>query len=299
MSVSVEEVTRGKALVRFTELPRVLHGDDPRFAPPIQAWERFRQSRYRNPYLQEAEVARFLARVDGRPVGRVAAHVHPDAPAEGRIGFWCCTDDQDVADALLAHAAWWLVQQGAASITGPVSFGPDEEPGLLVEGHDVPGTTGRPWQPAYEAELLEVALDGATPADAPSWRLRTTETPSVLPEGGAAPGQAGSYLDPRLVLEGIAAVPDVAGPLRTSGLRSAWSLARQAKERAWEGCTVVRCDGDPAVVVPALLGTAGRAGYSWVVAPWSPDPAAAPETVHRRWTRSLDGFVRQAEDRGY
>jgi hypothetical protein len=45
----------------------------------------------------------------------------------------------------------------------------------------------------------------------------------------------------------------------------------------------VRCDGTPEVEVPALVAAAGRAGYSWVVAPWSPDAGARPETVHRRY----------------
>jgi hypothetical protein len=78
-------------------------------------------------------------------------------------------------------------------------------------------------------------------------------------------------------------VPDVAGARRATGLRSAWALARRAREAAWDEAVVVACDGDPAVLVPALLVAAGRAGYSTVVAPWSPDPAAVPETVHARF----------------
>jgi hypothetical protein len=97
------------------------------------------------------------------------------------------------------------------------------------------------------------------------------------------PGQAGRYVDRRLVLESVAAVPDVSGALRGSGVGSAWALARRARDAEWEGCTVVRCEGDAEDVVPGLLRAAAAAGYRWAVAPWSPDPATPPETVHRRY----------------
>lgn len=286
-SVSVEEVDRGKGLVRFTELPVALHGEDPRFAPPISAWERYRLSRYRNPYVRDGEVALFLARRVGHPVGRIAAHVAPEG-GEGRFGFWACTDDEEVAGALVEAARAWLVEQGCTSMTGPLSFEPEDEPGLLVEGHDAAGTTGRPWRPASEAVLLTGELGTSQVVEERAmWRVATSEVEPVLVPGGPTPGQAGTYGDPRLVLEGIAAIPDLSVAVRTSGLRSAWAVARRARDRDWEGCTVVRCTGDPEVAVPALLGAAGRAGYRWALVPWSPDPDAKPETVHRRYRVDL------------
>jgi hypothetical protein len=132
--------------------------------------------------------------------------------------------------------------------------------------------------------------DAEVVAEERTWRLdaRAGGPPSAgpldrAPEAGDRPGQAGAYGDPRLVLGPVAAVPDVSGALRGSRLGSAWSLARRVRERDWEGCTIVRCDGDPAALVPGLLAAAGAAGYRWVVSPWSPDPGAAPETVHRRY----------------
>jgi hypothetical protein len=119
-----------------------------------------------------------------------------------------------------------------------------------------------------------------------------------LPAGGA-PGAAieagpdverpaliGRYADPRLLLVGppgvTAAVPD----LTAAG--SPWAMAKRAKRGGWDGCTVVRCDGDPSVLVPAVQAAAGLAGYQWVVAPWSPDPdAQPPETVHARFRMPL------------
>jgi hypothetical protein len=282
--VSVEEVDGAKALARFTELPHALHGDDPRFAPLVLSWERYRLDPGRNPFFERGDGRYFLARRLGRPVGRITAHV--DRPGgEGRFGFWWLDDDAAVAEALLDAAARWLAEQGCRSMTGPLSFTAAEEAGVQVAGHDVPGVTGRPWHPPQLAALLEA--NGFEPVeDRSSWRLPvvTREEPS-LAEGGDQPGQAGSHADDRLVRQGGAAVPDVSEALRGAGLRSAWRLARQVRQRAWTTATVVRMDGDPAVVVPALQAAAGQAGYDWLIAPWTPTPGQPPEAVHRVYTR--------------
>jgi hypothetical protein len=282
--VTVDEVVRGKALVRFTELPQALHGEHPCFAPPVLAWERYRVSLRRNPYFDEGDAVLLLARRAGRPAGRIAAHV-PWPGGEGRFGFWASIDDATVAAALVEAAKGWLEEQGCRSMVGPSSFEPEDEPGLLASGFEIPGTTGRPWQPASATRLL-VELGFEVAGESATWRLAASELGPERAPVGDLPGQAGTYADPRLVLEGVAAVPDLSGALRTSGLGAAWGLARRAREGAWEGCTVVRCDDDPALAVPALVAAAGRAGYSWVVAPWSPDPGAPPESVHRTYRLS-------------
>jgi hypothetical protein len=282
--VEVDEVRRGKALVRFADVPQHLHGEDPRFAPQVAAWERYRTAR-RNPYLERAEAVLLLARRAGQPVGRIAAHV-PEPGAEGRFGFWATADDAEVAGALVDAARAWLREQGCSTMVGPLSWEPGDEPGALVEGDGALGTTGRPWRPAWEAARLVAALgEVEVVAEERTWRLPAAAPPgAAAPEpSGPAPAQAGAYGDPRLVLGPVAAVPDLSGALRASRLSSAWGLARRVRERDWEGCTVVRCDGDPGERVPGLLAAAAAAGYRWVVSPWSPDPSAAPETVHRRY----------------
>ena len=277
--VTVEEVSGRAELRRFTELPQALHGTDPRFVPLLMAWERYRLDPRRNPYFERGDATYLLARRLGRPVGRVAAHL-PEPGGPGRFGFWWVDDDPGAAAALLDAAQAWLEDHGCRAMTGPVSFAGEDEPGVQVSGHDVPGVTGRPWHPPHLAARLEEAGCEAV-EDRPTWRLPAAGGGSTLPAGGDAPGQAGPYADRRLVLEGVAAVPDVAEALRSSAVRDAWRLARRARRRAWSTCTIVRCTDDPAVVVPALQAAAAGAGYRWVVSPWSPDPMAPAETVHR------------------
>jgi hypothetical protein len=270
-AVTVEEVTGGKALARFVELPQALHGSDARFAPLLMAWERYRLDRRRNPDLESRDAVYLLARRLGRPVGRVAVY------DDGGFGSWWVDDDLAVGEALVSAAQAWLTERGCRSMEGAE--------GIQVMGHDVPGVTGRPWHPPHLARLLEELGFEAT-EDRATWRLPARDGDADLPLDDDLPGQAGSYADPRLVLQGIAAVPDVSDALRAAGLRSAWSLAKRARAGEWDTAVVVRCAGDPSLLVPALQAVAGRAGYQAVIAPWSPDPAA-PEAVHRiyrfRW----------------
>jgi hypothetical protein len=282
--VTVEEVTGRSELRRFTELPQALHGTDSRFAPLLMAWERYRLDPRRNPYFEDGDAAYLLARRLGRPVGRVVAHVAEPGGA-GRFGFWWTVDDESVASALLDAAQRWLEDRGCTSMEGPLSFTAEEEAGALVIGHEVPGLTGRPWHPPHLAGLLAAA--GLEPEeDRPTWRLQAVGGGPSLPPGDDAPGHAGSYADRRLALQGVAAVPDVAEALRSSAVRDAWRLAARARRREWSTCTIVRCDTDPSVGVTALQAAAADAGYRWVVSPWSPDPTAAPETVHRLFRRT-------------
>jgi hypothetical protein len=263
-SVAVEEVTGGKARTRFVELPQALHGTDPRFAPLVLTWERYRVDVHRNPYLDRGEGALFLARQAGRPVGRIAAHVPHEGDPVGRFGFWSTVDEPAVAAALLEPARTWVAERGCTSMVGPWSFEAADEPGQLVAGFDAAGTTGRPWRPPWEAALLEAAgAEGV--AESRTWRLPAADLGGDPVPGGPVPGQAGPHADRRIVLEGIAAVPDLSSHLRTSGLRGAWALARRVREGDFEGCTVVRCAGDATALVPTLLTAAARAGYSWVV----------------------------------
>lgn len=289
--VTVEEVAGKAALRRFRELPFALHRDDPRWAPPVLAFEHWRLDPHRNPFFELGDAAYFLARDGGRPAGRITAHVAEPDSTDGWFGFFDVTEDPAVAAALLDAAQEWLVGRGCTSMTGPCSFTAGIEAGVLVDGFDVPGVTGRPWHPQWYAAALEAW--GLEPAgDVPTWRLPATPDPSAprLALGGDPPPHAGSYADPRLVLTGdgvaVAAVPDLAEALRMAGLRSAWRLARRARERAWDGCTIVRLDGDAAVAVPALVAAAADAGYRWVVSPWAPD-GRRPEAVHRTWRASM------------
>lgn len=280
-ATAVELVQRADQRRRWHELGRVLFAGEPRWAPPLLAYERWLFDR-RHPWRRAgADVDRMLVRRAGRVVGRIAVH-HRGSDETAWFGGFEADDDAEAVAALIEAAAGWAAERGAARLVGPALFTPaDGDAGILVDGFDHPGGTGRPWHPPRSIEQLRAV--GFTPEGEPirRWRLPTAPGPSLAP-GDDLPPHAARLADPALVLAGdegaVAAVPDVSAVARGTRLR------RPARPTE---AAVVRCEGDPAVLVPALLAAAHGAGYHRVWAPWSPDDARPPDTVHRLVGRDL------------
>jgi hypothetical protein len=277
--VTVEEVSGRAAYKRFFEFAYQQFRSEPRWSPPLVSYERKRIDPH-NPFFDHGDGEYFLARRAGTVAGRITAHVAAAGDEQGWFGFYDAVDDPAVTAALVEQAATWLHDHGCTAMTGPASFTLADDPGVLIEGFEVSGTTGRPWHPPWYAAHLEAA--GLTSIDERrTWRLPAQEvTPFTLSEGGSP--IVGRFVDDRISLSGIVAVPDLT-PARNSAL----ALARRAIRRQWEGCTIVDIDGDPTTLVPQLQSAAAAASYHWIVSPWSPDPTAAPETVHARFTMTL------------
>lgn len=282
--IAIEVVSRADQRRRFHELGRVLFADEPRWAPVLRPYEAWLFER-RHPFHRRAEVVRFLARRDGRVVGRACAH-HASGAADGWFGAFEVADDPTAARGLVQAAGAWAAERGAARLRGPATFTTADDAGVLVSGFEHAGGTARPWHPPWYVEHLLAAglvLDDRT---FPRWRRPARgPAPTSFHEDDAVPPQAGTLADRRLALTGgagsVAAAPDVSAGLRTTSLRA----ARRRLEAVTEAA-VVRVDGDPAVLVPALLGAAGIAGYEHVWVPWVPGDEP-PDTVHQLLTLAL------------
>ena len=285
--VTVEPVESRTQLRRFADVPYLLHHADHRWSAGVRAHEQWRIDARRHPYLRAGDAAFFLARRAGQPIGRIAVHVDGRGSGDGWFGLFDVPDDPAVTRALLEAARGWLRDEGATSMVGPVTWTPDEDFGVLVAGHEHASATGRAWHPAWYAEQLAAA--GGTPGERrPTFHLSTAGSTTAVPEPSRAepPPQAGGYADPALVLDGIAAVPDVSRLLAGASLRSAWRLARAARQRAFDTAVCVRCDGDPAALVPGLLAACRAHGYDLLLSPWAPDDRP-PDRVHQVFAFTL------------
>ena len=263
--IEVDEARGRAAKRRFTELPYVLFRAEKRWVAPPIGVEKARFDRFRNTVLLERDHVELLARRQGTPAGRLAIELDDEGNAV--VTAYDLVDDVEVARALFDAAREWIEEnEGTGRLQGPE---------VLVEGFDRPGLLGRPWHPPwYTAGLTEAGLVPA--ARRSTWRLPAAgEVTLGCDPSAPTPPLAGRYGDPRLVLPGVAAVPDLG---EANG--SARELLRRARRGEWSTAVVVRCDGDPAVLVPALAAAAASAGYLEVVAAWHPDPDALPETVH-------------------
>ncbi len=99
--VTVEEVHGRAAFKRFLELPYFVHRGEPRWSPPLIAYERWRLDPHRNPFFDEGDGVYLLARRQGQAAGRITAHVVDSEAADGWFGFYDAVDDGDVVRALV------------------------------------------------------------------------------------------------------------------------------------------------------------------------------------------------------
>ena len=141
--VQVAEVVTKGDLETFINVPWTIYRGDPYWVPPLRFERHDVLDKDKNPYFQHAEAAYFIARMDGRPVGRISAQVDRLAQTHqgagtGHFGFLDAVDDPLVFDALFEAAESWLRERGMTRVLGPFSLSINEESGLLVEGFDEP-----------------------------------------------------------------------------------------------------------------------------------------------------------------
>lgn len=160
MSVEVKPVSSRRDLTRFIKLPMRLYRNEPNWVPPLIAERRAFLDRDKNPFFGHADVELFIAWRDGRPVGRISAHVdhHFNEFQQnewGLFGFFESEDDPEVAGALLDTARAWLRDRGRDRMVGPMDFTTNDECGLLISGHERRPLILEGWHHPYYVELLE------------------------------------------------------------------------------------------------------------------------------------------------
>ena len=144
-AVSVEPVSGKRDFNAFVDLGYRINAADPHWVPPLRSDVVELLTPGKNPFYEHAKVQLFLARRNGRVVGRISAHYDELAlaqPVEQGMGpgtgNWGLLEAEDagVAEALIARAEAWLRDQGMTRVLAPISLSIWEEPGLLVMGHD-------------------------------------------------------------------------------------------------------------------------------------------------------------------
>ncbi len=144
----------------FLLFPWRLYRNDPMWVPPVRSERSAIINPQRNALFQTGEVALFIARQDGHPVGTIGLAV--DAIGnKNRIepiavfGFFECINDRVVSDALLDHAVEWTRQRNINILQGPQSFSASEDPGVLIEGRETPRGLLMNWTMPYYQDMLE------------------------------------------------------------------------------------------------------------------------------------------------
>jgi len=157
--ITVAPVQNDATLWEFLRLPWRIYQEDPYWVPPILSQQRQFLDPRHGPFFEIGEARYFLASRNGRPIGRLSAHINRlhdtyHGPEAGFFGFFESIPDQDVAAALFEAAAAWLRQRGKIRLIGPLNFCIYDEMGLLVEGFDSMPAIFQTHNPPYYQELL-------------------------------------------------------------------------------------------------------------------------------------------------
>ena len=156
-AVEVVAVNSPAEMDRFIRLPFALQASDPNWVPPLLLERQEALSPKKNPYFQHAEAKFWLARQDGRDVGRISAQIDRlvKDPEIGHFGMIAAEDRPEVFAALFAAAEGWLRERGKKRVLGPFNLSINEETGLLVDGFDTPPMLLMGHDPRYTGARIE------------------------------------------------------------------------------------------------------------------------------------------------
>ena len=148
-----------KQLTQFIDFPHDLYANDPLYVPMIFMEQEALLNPKKSPFFKHSTADYFLAKKNGRIVGRIAAirnnnHIAFTGKQEGFFGFFDVVNDYEVAKKLLDTAAEWLRTEGLTTVIGPANFSTNETVGLLVENFDEPSFIMNTYNSAYYADIL-------------------------------------------------------------------------------------------------------------------------------------------------
>src|SRR5688500_7254699 len=164
MSLEVVSVERRRELSAFIDvtwhIPAVV--GNPRLVPQLRMMVRDLLDTKGNPFYRSAARALFIARRNGRPVGRIAAienraHNETHGDRVGFFGFFECVDDREVAAGLFDAANAWLRARGLTTMRGPMNPSTNHDCGLLVDGFEEHPQFLTAWNPPYYEALVRAA----------------------------------------------------------------------------------------------------------------------------------------------
>lgn len=184
MAIEIGTARDRRTIGEFIDLPYRLHAGTP-WVPQLKVERRLFLNRRLNAYFSHGEAEYFVARREGRVVGRVSAQIdfaynRFHGGRTGMFGFLEFEDDPAVLAALLDTAAGWLRARGCTEMLGPMDFSLNDEAGVLIEGFELEPLIRQNWHPPRYREQCEAAgLEKAM--DLLSWDLSIDDRAEMKP----------------------------------------------------------------------------------------------------------------------
>lgn len=161
-TVNISQISTAKEMRAFVRFNYELYKDCPYAVPDLLEDTLETLDPKRNPAFRFCQAAFFLARKEGRIVGRVAAIINTRANErwgrkEVRFGWIDFIDEPEVSQALIETVEKWGKERGMTSIVGPLGFTDLDPEGMLVDGFDQLSTLNTiynyPYYPQHLARL--------------------------------------------------------------------------------------------------------------------------------------------------
>lgn len=158
--VSIEVVNNQKGFKAFIRFPFQLYKNNPYWVPPIIKDELETIDPQKNPVYQNADARIFLARKNGKIVGRIAAlvnwlEVRQLGKKKMRFGWFDVIDDLAVTKALFEAAEAFGKEHQLDYAEGPCGFSNLDKAGLLIYGFDEVSTMITLYNTPYYRQHLE------------------------------------------------------------------------------------------------------------------------------------------------
>jgi len=167
MTVELIEVplSNRKLVDRFIRVQWYIHREvakSEHWVPPLMMDRRDYLNTKKNPFFSHADAAFWIARKNGRDIGRIAAVHDRDwekhhGDKVGYFGMFDCPDDPAIAQLLLNRATSWCEAQGRDQVIGPLDLSTNAMAGCLIDGFDSDPNMQMPYNPPYYAALIEGA----------------------------------------------------------------------------------------------------------------------------------------------
>ncbi len=158
----IEPVINKAQLKEFIRLPNHIYGKDPNWIPALDMERMGILGRKQSPFFEHAEAQYWIARQNGKAVGRISAQIdqlclEANDSTTGQFGMIVAIDAPAVTAALLQTAQGWLTERGMKTIQGPYNLSINQEVGLLIDGFDTPPMMLMAHDPAYMGTHIEKA----------------------------------------------------------------------------------------------------------------------------------------------
>ncbi len=158
-NIVISEVNGRRDLNQFIALPNRLFRNVPTYVPPLNRDEKALLTD-KNPSLEHSDLQLYLARIEGKVVGRVAAIINHSVNERWqkkavRFGWFDFVEDFEVCKALFDKVVEYGLSKCMDEIEGPFGFTDMDKECWVIEGFDQRQNLSTLYNPKYYIDFIE------------------------------------------------------------------------------------------------------------------------------------------------